>query len=262
MFMKYFSSRRFIFFLLLLPSLISAEMIRLNGGQLMEGQIIDESEKTIIIKSKDGIFTIDKKDILEMERSNTKDKIAKVPRKKSSPVKVLLMSFIPGYSPLYQLSDHPEAGVPLSVLSFAYFYSYVQYQFNSHTVSFLDSAEIKNPGNFMLNSTFLPSTLTGIVPAGAEFYTTFYLKHDYYEKNKERIVNGQKMSEQTYLFNKNKNLQGYLTTSVVNAILSYYLLRKDGGIGTLYNTEFNGMKTAFYAIPTSDGALFGSITTF
>ena len=68
-----------ILFLILSSLSISADAIRLLGGQYLEGKIIEESEKAIIFKTSKGSFTIKKSDILEMERPDSKEKIVKPP---------------------------------------------------------------------------------------------------------------------------------------------------------------------------------------
>ncbi|MBL0265465.1 MAG: hypothetical protein IPQ05_16765 [Leptospiraceae bacterium] len=76
-----------------------AESVRLTSGQILEGKILEDSEKVIVIQTNKGTFTVRKTDILEMERPGSKDTIVRPPEdKKIGKLGLAFMSFIPGYS--------------------------------------------------------------------------------------------------------------------------------------------------------------------
>ena len=129
--MRFDKNRFFLAFITFLFTIntIFSESIRLTSGQILEGKILEESEKVIIFQTSKGTFPIKKTDILEMERPDSKDTIAKPPEdKKPGKLSIGLLSFIPGYSPLYHSKERAELGVPMAMLTFNYFYHLLQFQ--------------------------------------------------------------------------------------------------------------------------------------
>lgn len=258
---------------------LSAEAIRLTSGQVLEGRIMEESDKIIVIQTSKGTFTIKKTDILEMERPDSKDTIIKAPADpRLSKVKLVAMSFIPGYSPLYNSKEHPEFGIPFAMLSLNYFYKFLQYQVNSKSVGYLDSLEMKNPmgiintlkagPDFVSKELGLYSQSNSANYSGANQYYTQAFYHYLnartiiYNRHPDKLVNGQLMSEDEYYKAKKRYLADYVAVSVVNAAVSYFILNSEGGVGALYKAENNGIKTYFYAVPTFDGGVFGAVSRF
>ena len=89
-----------------------------------------------------------------------------------------------------------------------------------------------------------------------------FLRWQSYNNHKDRKVGGAIVREEVYFHRRDLYLEGYITTSLVSFALSWYVYKKEGRLGSYFNTERNGMKTAFYAFPVNDGARFGTITTF
>lgn len=97
---------------------LSAEVIRLNGGQILEGEVIDESDKLLVIETGTGTFTIRKEDILERERPGG-PKIVRLDRQSLSPMGAAARSFIPFYSGFYETEDE-EFGLLFATLQGVY----------------------------------------------------------------------------------------------------------------------------------------------
>ena len=99
---------------LLLPAALAADAIRLNGGQFLDGRIVEESDKTIIFETDLGVLAIPRSDIVEIERQGG----ARIPRTQSqsaSPGEAALYSLIPFYSGFYRTRAQ-EFGVLPSLL--------------------------------------------------------------------------------------------------------------------------------------------------
>jgi hypothetical protein len=260
-----------VFFIFLCVSHLPAESIRLTSGQILDGKILEESEKVIIIQTSKGTFPIKKTDILEMERTGSKDTIAKPPEeKKPSKISIALMSFIPGYSPMYHSKEHRELGVPLAMLSFNYFYHILQFQFNAKHASFLNSIEMKNPIAAIYNFGVMPVRVgnslgnpsSNLSDQGFGIYTYFQVRTVLYQKHSDRVVEGRLMSEDEFIKEKRRYLESFVAVSILNGVVSYFLLNNEASIGALYKTESNGIKTVFYAFPSFDGGIFGIASRF
>ncbi len=278
--MKLFQRRQLLYVYLLIFSvlffsdLLNADAIRLTSGQIVEGNILEESDKIIILQTPKGTFTIKKSDIMEMERSDSSEKIAKLPiEPKPSVAKVLLMSFIPGYSPLYYSKEHPEFGIPFAMLSLNYFVRFLQFQTMSVRVGFLDSVESKTPAGLYLNLIYGPKLVGqdvyGVInmPSNHPEYANasfIYnnLRTGIYNFSRDRMVGGQTMTEDEYSNIKRNHLTNYLIVSTINAAISYYMLRNENGFGAFYKSNYNGVKTLFYALPTAEGGIFTSVSVF
>ena len=254
--MKLFQRRQLLYVYLLIFSvlffsdLLNADAIRLTSGQIVEGNILEESDKIIILQTPKGTFTIKKSDIMEMERSDSSEKIAKLPiEPKPSVAKVLLMSFIPGYSPLYYSKEHPEFGIPFAMLSLNYFVRfYLNLIYGPKLVGQDVYGVINMPSNHpeYANASFIYNNLrTGI-----------------YNFSRDRMVGGQTMTEDEYSNIKRNHLTNYLIVSTINAAISYYMLRNENGFGAFYKSNYNGVKTLFYALPTAEGGIFTSVSVF
>ena len=254
-----------------------AESIRLTSGQVLDGTILEESEKVVVIQTSKGIFTVRKTDILEMERPGSKDTIIKPPaEKKLSKINMTLLSFIPGYSPIYQSKEHPEFGVPFAMLSLNYFYHFLQFQFNSKRASFLHSIEMKDPFGLVFNLSYGPNAVAtemGLIsntpsstgqnfnygPSAAVYFNARTIL---YQKHSDRIVEGRVMTEDEYLKEKKRYLGSFVAASILNGAVAYFLLSSENNIGALYKMESNGIKTIFYAFPSPDGGIFGAAARF
>ena len=104
--------------ILISASSLTAEVIRLNGGQILEGEVLDESDKLLVIETATGTFTIRKEDILERERPGSK-KIVRLERESLTPMGAAGRSFIPFYSCFYETEDE-EFGLLFATLQGAY----------------------------------------------------------------------------------------------------------------------------------------------
>jgi hypothetical protein len=270
-----FDKKRFfkltLFTFLFNVSSILPESIRLTSGQILEGKILEESEKVIVIQTSKGTFPIKKIDILEMERPDSKETIAKPPEdKKPGKLSIGLMSFIPGYSPLYHSKERAELGVPMAMLTFNYFYHLLQFQFNTKHASFLNSIEMKNPLLAYYNFGVLPvnvgnslgSQSRNLADNGLGIYVYFNVRTALYQRNSDRVVEGRLMSEDEYLKEKRRYLESFVAASILNGVVSYLLLSSEGSVGALYKTESKGIKTVFYAFPSFDGGIFGVASRF
>lgn len=276
---NYFLFFFIILVLLLTGNVLFAESIRLTSGQILEGKILEESDKILVLQTSKGTFTIKKTDILEMERPGSKETITKAPEeKKLSYLNLALFSFIPGYSPIYNSKERPEIGIPFAMVNLNYFYHFLQFQFNSNTVSFRESIEMKNPIAGYYNYFVMPGNVAyqrGVNtfnPDGTQNYGSsgylqgtyiyFQFRDIFYAKNKDRVVEGRQMTEEEFLNEKRRNLENYIMASIVNGLVAYFLLSSEGNLGALYKTEYNGIRTVFYAIPTPSGATFGAASRF
>ncbi|MBP7281749.1 MAG: hypothetical protein KBA66_09245 [Leptospiraceae bacterium] len=254
---------------------VYAESLRLTSGQIIEGKIISESEKVIVVQTTRGTFTIKKSDILEMERPGAKDTIAKPPaEEKLSIGKIIGMSFIPAYSPAYKSKDRPEFGIPFAMASLYYFTRFLQFQTNSRAVGYLNSLEGKSfglPIAFIYGPSIVMSA-TGsnvlnefelwggnVFPVNLSIYIN--ARSYFYDKSPDRVVAGKVMTEEEYLNKTRSLLQNYVAVSVLNAITTYFILNSESAIGVV-RTEHNGVNTIFYAFPTGEGATFGSVSKF
>ncbi|HMV44479.1 MAG TPA: hypothetical protein PK079_21085 [Leptospiraceae bacterium] len=275
-------TNNFFFFLILFTfffacNVLLAESIRLTSGQILEGKIVEESEKILVLQTNKGTFTIKKTDILEMERPGSKETITKAPEdKKLSKLNIALLSFIPGYSPTYNSKERPEIGIPFAMANLFYFYHFLQFQFNSNTLSFQESSEMRNPILALYNYVALPGYTANQLgignPQNSNFfgsyqylqgaYVYFQIRDIFYLKNKDRVVEGRQMTEEEYLNEKRCYLESYAIASIVNGLVAYFLLSSENNIGALYKTEHNGIRTVFYAVPTPNGASFGAASRF
>jgi len=250
-----------IFLLHVLAFSLSADAVRLSGGQVMDGKILDESATSIVIKTPQGIFTIDKKDIIEREDAKTGKVIARPPSKKMDLKTILWKSFIPAYSPLYETPGHPEYGLPFAMLNLGYFYKFVNYLATRQQVDFWQSHKISDPGHAFTvfiwghsqyNTYLLNSGFTGDYSAATNVYYTFM--KEWYNGHRDYRVGSEIMTEERYLERRKKYLTGYIVSSLVNAAVSWYVLKpgKTGGPGL-----------AVYFIPTEDnGGAFGFVSAF
>ncbi|MBK8395758.1 MAG: hypothetical protein IPL26_11050 [Leptospiraceae bacterium] len=250
-----------------------AESIRLTSGQVLDGRILSESEKVIIIQTSKGTFTIKKTDILEMERPDSKETIAKPPIEENpSLLKIVGLSLIPGYSPTYISKERPEFGLPFAMGGLYYFYRFMEFQTNSRAVGFMNSVEMKNPIMLILNVSYGPSTIYNLsnfiepIPDRLPDYglnLSLYInfRSYIYNKSPDRIVMGVTMTEDEYLNKRRSLLQNYLAVSAASAITAYFILNSEKTPGVL-KTEHNGVQTIFYAFPTMDGGLFGTVSRF
>ncbi len=105
--------RPFVFLLCLVAGPVFADALRLTSGQVIEGKIIDESEAAVVVRTRMGLVSIEKKDILDIERDGGQKRIARVPRETPGPLNAAALSFIPFYCGLYQSPD-AAAGLPFA----------------------------------------------------------------------------------------------------------------------------------------------------
>lgn len=245
---------------------VFGDALRLSGGQIMEGKIVSESDSVIVIRTDQGDFSIDKKDILEVDRGAGAGKIARVPEESVSPRRAALMSFIPGYSGLYQWKGHPEAGVPFSMLSMYYFYKFFIYQTTAVPVTF---AKSQFAGDLLMGRNFIQTKMNydgmgGFVSSvyssggytgdpGVPILAYFMIEKKIYEKSKEMKVQGETMGAGYYGWRKRQFFTGYVVTSALSAALSYYVIsRSESGRPILPFMSAGSSSVAFYALPTMD----------
>lgn len=98
---------------LLCATSLSADALRLSSGQVVEGRIVDESESVIVMQTRLGPIQIEKKDILEIERTGKDPRIARIPKEQISSTSAFAWSLVPFYSGFYQ-TDMPALGVPFA----------------------------------------------------------------------------------------------------------------------------------------------------
>ncbi|MBU45424.1 MAG: hypothetical protein CMN76_19590 [Spirochaetaceae bacterium] len=110
--------RLILFTVLFAATSLFADVIRLNGGQILEGEVVDESEKLLVIETGTGTFTIRKEDILERERPGG-PRIVRIDRQPVEPLNTALRSFIPFYSGFYETEDE-EFGLFFATLQGIY----------------------------------------------------------------------------------------------------------------------------------------------
>ena len=125
--------RRFVLLSIFLFSgaALFADALRLTSGQVLEGKIVDESEAVIVFRTHRGVISVDKKDILDIERTGEPKKIARVPKDIPSAVTAALMSFIPFYSGLY-VTTEPGLGLPFAAANGYYGLTLLRQLFGSH----------------------------------------------------------------------------------------------------------------------------------
>lgn len=97
---------------------LQADVIRLNGGQILEGKVVEESDKLLVIETGNGTFTIRKEDILEREREGG-PRIVRVGMEKADPMTTAARSFIPFYSGFYETEDE-EFGLLFATMQGAF----------------------------------------------------------------------------------------------------------------------------------------------
>ena len=246
---------------LVLLAPLSADAIRLSGGQIMDGQIMDESDNSIVIKTPQGVFTIDKKDIIEREDAKTGKVIARPPVKSMKFRTILWKSFIPAYSPLYETPGHPEYGLPFSMLNLFYFIKFAQYQFGATRPAFFSSPtstlndDTMNAFGFIKGLTEAPAIgFSQGIPTLYSSLAYISIVKEYYNLQKDYKVGSVVMKEDIYLKRRKRYLAGYVTTSLISAAVSYYLLKPGSA---------SGRKIAFYMAPNEDnGGSVGVVTTF
>lgn len=92
--------------------------MRLTSGQVIEGKIVEESESTIVIRTRNGDLSIPRKDVLEVENKGA-ERIVRLDVQRPNPVRAAVFSLIPFYSGLY-LGDEPALGVPFALAGGVY----------------------------------------------------------------------------------------------------------------------------------------------
>ncbi|MEK7468854.1 MAG: hypothetical protein AAB074_15885 [Planctomycetota bacterium] len=75
--------------LLALPTLTFADVIKLKDGRVLDGEIIQDDEKVLKIKVKNGALTIDRKDVASIEKKSTpaqeyKERLARLDSKNAA----------------------------------------------------------------------------------------------------------------------------------------------------------------------------------
>ena len=217
--------------LLLLISFLVAgnvfgDVIRLNGGQVLEGQIVDETDKVLVMETASGTFTIRKEDILERERPGG-PKIARLDREPLDPITTASRSFIPFYSGFYETEDE-EFGLLFATLQGGFAIGLIDnapflrndkgWDFPQYWKGPLDHGQSAN--EFLLGLDFggfftrNPVENYLILESLTKYNDSFYpVKTVLTQK-----VRSKKDSDSNF----RNNLRGYLITSLIHAGLTYW----------------------------------------
>ena len=270
----------FLAFMILIPGTsLFADAIRLSGGQVIEGTIIEEQEDLIIFKTEIGVLSLEKRDILEIEKEGGDHKIIRLPdpTEDASPLYAAAMSYIPGYSGLY-LTKRAELGVPFTILNTYYFLKAVDYLSLRQKVDFFDSDYYNSRFRFggnepiysLVNEVRYNSVGEGLFNGGTVWkqeHLIHYWIYQHSEMEYDTRLGGRIDKNQMSRYGNNY-LRLWLAYSTLNAALSYALLQYkpsfivDAGAGE----EDSGTPVSVYAFavprPEMDGLNMGMMFAF
>ncbi len=250
-----------LFFLFSVP--LFADAVRLSGGQVLEGSIVGESDEVLIIETSTGPVSIDKKEILVIEREG-QNKIPRIPAREVSPVKAIGFSMIPGISGFYY-TDNPLPGVFFSVATLASFTKWFQFYSGKKRINYYKSDTFQDryfyndPGESYLNNRYyLPGFINTSFNLGIPYQKTFpayiFLQESLYNRSPEYKVAGKMYDEVTYRRIRNRFGKYFIFFTMLDAGLSYWYsssqkssLSKQSPVG---DTDL-----AFYVVPSLDDAV-------
>ncbi|HBS06537.1 MAG TPA: hypothetical protein DEA96_16330 [Leptospiraceae bacterium] len=248
---------------------LAADVIRLNGGQILEGKIIDESDKLLVIETGTGTFTIRKEDILEREIPGGK-KIVRLNREGVTPLGTAGRSFIPFYSGFYETEDE-EFGLLFATLQGIYALGTLDNMPGLRRDIGWDNPQYwKGPldhgqsANEFLQGLNLSAFFNGNVVDN--YFTLEYLTkyNDSYYPVKT-VLTQKVRSKKDSDSNFRNNLRGYLITSLIHAGLTYWHVSSYEG-GSWLSRESEGPtpgRVYGYVVPSGkDSVHFGMMMVF
>lgn len=243
------------------------DAIRLSGGQVIEGTILEEQDNVILFESATGTFSFEKRDILEIERDGDDFKIARLPENDMDPLMGAAFSFIPGYSGLYS-TKRPELGIPFAMVDLYFFTSALDQLSLRSQVPYFKSDYFKNyflgkdPYLTLFTSNRLTEVNDGLLTFGSEWNKEVLLHYMLYQSSEKEydLISGKRISKNEMSRNGNNHMRLWLSYSALNAVVSYLALEfKPSFIVDATDSEgFNHGRKDRVAIfplvaPTSDG---------
>ena len=247
---------------------LQADVFRLNGGQVIEGTVLEESDKIIVIDTANGTFTLRKEDILERERPGG-PKIARIDRPDLEPVPTALKSFIPFYSGFYETDDE-EFGLLFATLQGVY------------AIGLLDNAPFLRRNIGWDNPQYLNGPLDHGQSANeflqglglTEFFSSRPVVENYlilesltkyndsYYPVKTSLT-GKVRSKKDSDANFRNNVRGYLITSLIHVGLTYWHVNAFRGSSWLAAEEPQPGEFYGYVVPLGkDNVQFGMMMVF
>lgn len=264
----------FILSTLLLPGALFADVVLLNGGQILEGKIIGESKHIVVLELSNGeVLTVQKKEILEIEKEGSSGTlIPRLPPPRIEKWKAAALSAIPGYSGLYE-TEYARGGVFFTVTSFYTFYKALSMEFTASEVNYYKSSYFTdrffgtNLGKFYATGVYGRTQFTDYSVARglseSDAYVRWVMLHQvlYDRGHVEYEVGGTKYSREEYERARIRAWGYYLTVLLANAGLSYYFAVPPGQKGDASSSHNNGTTDSYgetlnvYAAPNFKGGL-------
>lgn len=269
-----------ILLLLLLPVLsLSADVIRLNGGQIIEGRVISESDKILIIETEAGQLRIRTEDILERQRPGQNP----IPRPEFNPptaTGAALRSFIPFYSGFYETEDEEFGVIPATLVGGFALAAIDTMPGLRHDKGWSDSQFIFGGSPVEFGGTKPSATtyvfLSGLIlrkPILATSQDTLetYFYSRYLTENNDNFfpvvtsLTGSTRSKKDTDNNFRNAVRNYTVMSLIHAGLVYWHVSRYQG-GSMYSDSGPGFATGGitgYVIPNADNGMnFGMIMSF
>lgn len=258
--------------LLLSPVVLPAEAVRLNSGQIIEGKIVDEDEKVLLLETHRGTISIRKKDILEVERGE-QQQILRPKRDTNEPWALAAMSFIPFYSGMFQLEEQ-SYGIPFAIAN-----GLAALQYYNHSSRYVapDGFHLDSgPGDDLVNLVgvrIAAENLATVCPGnsacafGLVSYSINTIAYNLFADKKEVRTWFLGKGSSTLQHSDNMlrtSASVYFISSLLNALLSYSYAVGDGPLDMLLGDAApNADKPVFFvAIPEAKGYKFGLTIAF
>lgn len=240
-----------------------ADAVRLNGGQILEGEILSESEDDVTIRTVDGTFVIPRVDVLEMEKGAARDLLGPSPRPDA--VTTALMGFIPFYSGLFQ-TRNDFAGVPLAAANGFSALGLLSTAL-AHPMGFEGGQGWQwrqMPGMLALSPAFLSDVgISGIDPGmDSRFLLLVGANTRSPEYRATRLANGEVTSEARARELRDDYLKGYAVASLLNVGLAYFNLRFQGGRPFFSSPVSNRTAVGLLVSPVAGGMAFALSARF
>lgn len=259
---------------------LAADAIRLNGGQVLEGRIIEESDKTIIFESDAGILTIPRSDVVEVERPGD-PRIPRVDREGVRPANAAALSLIPFYSGFYR-TRRQELGVFPALMQGALLLQAIKFNpftrktvgvdFGGHYLGGPYSDGARNISTPLL----LPTLLTLSAPSSqiadavkAERFSVQFLVSDYLYHNNDAYIPVTTLDGEVFPLRRadehwRRGLYGYIIVAALHATAVYFYASYFEATPVSSREAETGTEEVFaYAIPNGDDGLdFGLLFRF
>lgn len=266
-----------IFFCLTSTS-IMADIIRLNGGQVIEGEVLSESDKILVIRTTSGDLTIRKEDILERQRPGQKA-FPRPPESIPDPVVSAAKSFIPFYSGFYETEDEEFGVLPATIagfyalamidtmpgLRFEKGWSDSNFIFGGNPVEFGGSRPSATTFVFLNRLAFTQNSLSNEGLIESYFYSRFLTESDDRFFPVKGTITGSTRSRADMNNNFNNALRGYVISSIIHSALVYWHVSENGG-GSIYANNDEGFAKGnihAYILPTGGSDFqFGMMMSF